>query len=165
MATSINGMITIGQDDSDWVSKVDWSEFDKLMRSCGIMIMGKRTYEIFGDDFPREGATNVVMTSDKKLLKQKTPNNVIFTNKSPKDVVQMAEKRGFKKLMLIGGMTLNTSFIKENLVDEIWLSVHPLIIGQGKSLIKSLAINKKLKTIGVKRLEEGLVQLRYEIIK
>jgi len=165
MATSINGLITQGKDDSDWVAKSDWKEFDKLMRNCGIMVMGRRTYEIFGDDFPCKGAVNVVMTSNKKLLSQKTADNVVFTNKSPQEVIKMAEKKEFKKMMLIGGMTLNTSFLKDNLVDEIWLSVHPLLIGDGLRVMDKFDCFRKLIKLGVKELGEDLVQIRYKVNK
>ncbi len=56
MATSVNGLITKGKDDSDWVAETDWNEFDSLMRDCGFMVMGRKTYEIFGGDFPCEGS-------------------------------------------------------------------------------------------------------------
>lgn len=50
MATSINGYITKGSDDSDWVSEIDWKEFDKLKRESGFMVMGSHTFEQFADD-------------------------------------------------------------------------------------------------------------------
>ncbi len=165
VATSINGLITKGEDDSDWVTETDWKEFGSLMRDCGIMVMGRRTYEIFGDDFPCEGAVNVVMTSQRKLLGQETSKDVIFTDKTPRDVVKMAEEEGFKKLMLIGGMKLNTSFFEEDLIDEVWLSVHPLLIGNGKMIMDKINYDRKVKLLGIKELDEGLVQLRYEIVK
>jgi len=165
MAISVNGFTTKGKDDTDWVADTDWGEFDSLMKDCGIMVMGRRAYEMFGDDFPCEGAVNVVMTTQRGLLNRKTPENVIFTDKTPKEVVKMAQEKGFKKLMLMGGMTLNTSFFKENLVDEIWLSIHPLLIGEGKTIMEKIDCNKKLKLLGIKKLKEGLIQLRYEVIK
>lgn len=165
MATSINGFITRGEDDTDWVSKTDWKEFDSLMRECGIVAMGRKTYESFGDDFPCEGAVNVVLTSKQELLTQKTSDNVVFTNKSPKEVIEMAEGRSFKKMMLIGGMTLNTAFLEDNLVDEIWLSVHPLLIGDGLRVMDKFDCFRKLSRIGVKELDEGLVQIRYKVGK
>jgi dihydrofolate reductase len=165
MATSVNGYITIGEDDSDWVAETDWNEFYSLMKQCGIMVMGKRTYEIFGDDFPVEGAVNIVMTHDLDLLK-KSSSNAIFTNKSPEEVIALAQEKGFSQLMLIGGMTLNSAFIKNGLVDEIRLSVHPLFIGQGKSLIQPTSdFFKQLSLLGVKQLGEDLVQLRYSVNK
>lgn len=165
MATSINGLITKSQDDSDWVTDTDWKEFDALMRDCGVIVMGRKTYEFFGDDFPCEGAINVVMTSKKKLLSQDTPDNVVFTNKSPQEVIKMAGEKGLEKLMLIGGMTLNTSFLKDNLVDEIWLSIHPLLIGDGLTVMDKFDCFRKLTRLGVKELGEDLVQIRYKVKK
>jgi dihydrofolate reductase len=165
MAISVNGKITQGKDDSAWVSNVDWNEFDKLMKDCGVMVMGKRTYEIFGEDFPCEGALNIVMTSNKDLLKQKAPNNALFTNKTPTEVTKLAEEKGYKKLMLIGGEMLNTSFLKENLVDEIWLSMHPLYIGKGLEISQEFECFKNLTLLGIKELEQGLVQLKYKVNK
>jgi dihydrofolate reductase len=164
MAISINGLITRGSgDDSDWVTDTDWGEFYRLAKKCKIMVMGRRTYEIWGDDFPCERVVNVVMTSKKNLLSQKSPKNVIFTSKSPKEVVEMAKKKGFSKLFLIGGMKLNTSFFQDNLIDEIYLSIHPLLFGKGMKIMREVNYEKSLKLLGVKKLSENLVQLHYKV--
>ena len=164
MAISINGKITIGKDDSDWVTDTDWGEFEKLMKDCGNMLMGRRTYEAWGDEFPAEGVLNVVMTSDKDLLTKKTPKNVIFTDSNPGEVIRLMKEKGQKKIMLIGGQDLNTSFFKENLIDEVWLSVHPLIIGKGLEILGEIGdYVKKLEHISTKDLDEGLVQIRYKL--
>lgn len=149
MAISINGYITRGKDDSDWVSKEDWKEFDRLKRECGVMVMGKRTYQQFQDDFPQEGALNVVATHDKNLLGKKI-ENVFFTDKTPREIIDFADKKGFKQLMIIGGMGLNTSFVKENLMDEVWLSVHPILIGEGKTVVDRFDLFKNLTFLGSK---------------
>lgn len=164
MATSINGRITVGASDSDWVA--DWKEFEKMFLHCGNILMGKNTYKIWGDEFPDNRVLNVVMTSDQKLLKQKTADNVIFTNKSPQQVIKLIAAKGHKQIMLIGGEKLNTSFLKANLIDEIWLDIHPLIIGKGLEVFANIKkYIKKLKRLGVKKLNEDLVQIRYKIIK
>ncbi len=160
MATSVNGYITKGEDDSSWVSDIDWQEFDRLLRESGIIVMGSRTYEQFTNDFPQEGALNVVMTHNPDLL-SKQVKGAIFTDKTPTDVIKMAEEKGFTQIMLIGGMTLNTSFLKENLIDEIWLDVHPLLIGQGKTLFKELDIFEELQLFESRDLGTGQMLLKY----
>lgn len=162
MAISVNGHITSGDENSDWVSKNDWEEFDKLKRECRVMTMGENTYVQFKDDFPQEGALNIVMTHDKNLLERKI-NNVLFTDKTPKELIEWVSEQGFKQLMVIGGMTLNTSFIKENLIDELWLSVHPIFIGNGKTIVDKIDCFKNLTLLGLKELNDGLVQLRYKV--
>src|SRR5689334_11805472 len=92
MATSINGYITKGEDDSDWVSEVDWEEFNALKNESGIIVMGSRTYQQFEDDFPQEGALNVVMTHNPALL-SKQVEGALFTDKTPSEVIQMAQEK------------------------------------------------------------------------
>jgi len=164
MATSINGFITKGEDDSNWVSETDWAQFDKLARESKIIVMGRNTYYQFDDDFPVEGALNVVMTHDAELLKKSIENKSLFTEKSPEEVVKFASEKGFEQIMLIGGMTLNTAFMEAGLIDEIWLSVHPLFIGEGKTLTKQFESFQKLEFLGSTNLEDGLVQLRYKLL-
>jgi len=164
LATSINGYITRNENDSDWVSEVDWTEFSKLKKECGVMIMGSNTYTQFADDFPQEDALNIVMTHNPELLAKKI-DGALFTDKSPKEVIGFAKEKGFSQLMLIGGMKLVTSFMKENLIDEIWLSIHPLFIGQGLSVTEKIDFMKELEYLGSKELDKGLLQVRYKVRK
>lgn len=164
MATSVNGYITNGEDDSDWVSKTDWKEFNTLKKACGIIVMGAKTYEQSEGDFPQTEALNVVMTHNSKLL-SKQIEGALFTNTSPQEVVSIAIEKGFQQLMLIGGMRLNSSFLKEKLIDEVWVDVHPLLIGEGKTLFEKSNFFEKLDFIDSKDLGEGQILLRYKIRK
>ncbi len=146
LATSINGHITVGNNGTDWVTSQTINDFDKLNKECGVVVMGKSTYESFGSDFPQKGCLNIVMTTDKELL-SKQSEGALFTDKSPKEVIQVAEEKGFSKLFLVGGTKTNTSFLKDNLIDEIWINIHPLIIGHGKYLFD------ELQEISIKELE------------
>ncbi len=162
IATSINGYITYGLENSDWVSRVDWQEFDALKNRCGILVMGRKTFYQAGSDFPYQGALNIVMTHNPELLRTET-KDALFTDKTPKEVVQFCEEKGFKELMLVGGMELNTSFLKDNLINEICLSIHPLLISDGLSLVQKFDYFKDLEFLGSKQLDQGLVQLRYKV--
>lgn len=165
MATSVNGNITTGDSDSDWVDKVDWKYFYKITKESKVMVMGSETYKQFENDFPQKQALNVVLTKKKNLINQKI-EGAIFTDKTPKEVIKMIEKMGYKQICFIGGETLNTSIIKENLVDEIYVDVHPLLIGEGKKLFGGIkGLFKKLKLLEVKKLDKGLVLLKYKVIK
>ena len=114
LATSINGHITVGDGDTDWVTSQTINDFDKLNNECGVVVMGRTTYESFGSDFPQKGCLNIVMTTDKELL-NKQIEGALFTDKSPKEVIQVSEERGFGKLFLVGGTKTNTSFLKDSL--------------------------------------------------
>src|SRR3989339_155058 len=162
IATSINGYITYGLENSDWVSKIDWQEFDALKNRCGVLVMGRKTFYQAGSNFPYKGALNIVMTHNTELLRNEIAN-ALFTDRTPKEVIKLCDEKGFTEIMLVGGMELNTSFLKDNLIDEIWLSIHPLLIGDGLSLVQKFDYFKDLEFLGLKQLDQGLVQLKYKV--
>ena len=82
---------------------------------------------MFGKDFPQPNCLNVVITTDKNLL-GKSLDGALFTDKSPKEIVEMATIKGFRKLFLVGGEKINSSFLKDNLIDQIWTNIHPLLL-------------------------------------
>ena len=68
-----------------------------------------------------------------------------------------------KDIWLLGGASLTTVMINANLVDELMISVHPLILGNGKPLFIDIQKRTKLKLIDNKTFSTGLVQLFYNI--
>lgn len=164
MAVSVDGFVAKNNDDTSWVSNTDWDNFRSFIKEAGIIVMGRKTYEVSGDDFPYENALNMVMTSNKTLL-SKQQKDVLFTDKKPAEVVKLAKEKGFGKLLIIGGGKLNASFLEAGLIDEIILSVHPILLGQGIKLFDSKETDIKLNPFSVKQLDEGLIQIRYEVAK
>ena len=49
-----------------------------------------------------------------------------------------------KDIWLFGGANLIEQFMNENLVDELQLAVHPIVLGAGKSLFPSLEERKSV---------------------
>lgn len=68
-------------------------------------------------------------------------------------------------MLLIGGGHVNGSFIQNNLIDEVFLSVHPLILGEGIKIFENFRKQVDLDFVGSEEMEEGLVQLHYKIKK
>lgn len=166
LAISVNGHITVGEDGTDWVTPQTINDFGKLNKECGIVVMGKRTFEMFGSDFPQKDCLNVVMTKDANLL-QKQMEGALFTDKSPKEIVELAIEKGFNQLFLVGGTQTNTEFLKDNLIDEVWININPIIIGRGKYLfneVDNLDI-KKLELYESKPFDGGQFLLRYKVIR
>ena len=163
MATSLDGFIAKLDGDSDWVSEVDSVEFEKQIISAGCLIVGRNTFDqYYGDIYPVQKILNVVMTHNSKLKAK--DKNVLYSIKSPRKTVEMLKSKGFKKVILIGGGTTNSSYLKDNLIDEIYLSIHPLLLGTGIPIFRNAPnVLKKLSLIEVKKLKEGLVQLHYKV--
>lgn len=162
MATSITGKITSGLDDTSWVQESDVARMDALMLESGVMIMGKNTYDSFGDELPTGPVLLVVMTHDQKLL-AKTGDSLIFTDSPPVEILQVIEEKGYKQALLAGGESLNSSFLKANLIDEIRIILKPLIIGTGKSLFNLTDHDQKLKLISTTPLPDDSLELKYSV--
>jgi dihydrofolate reductase len=162
-AISVDGFIAGEGDDSSWVDPVDWEEFARFIKESGIVVMGSNTYIASGDDFPYASAVNIVCTTNPALHK-KSKEDVLFTSMKPKDVVEFAKDKKFEQLLLIGGGLMNGSFLNENLIDELVLSVHPLVLSKGIKLFEGTDKNPKLKLLSRKDMSNDLVQLRYRIL-
>jgi dihydrofolate reductase len=55
--------------------------------------------------------------------------------------------------------------LEAGLIDELWLSVHPILLGSGKQLFKKQEHRVNLKLLASKTYDTGLVSLRYAILR
>ncbi len=162
MAVTADGFIATKSGDSEWVSEVDVEIFNKKINDCGVLVMGNKTFQQYrGQFFPKPGVINIVVSSKDDLNPE---DNVMFA-KSPKEALSEAGKRGFEQVLLIGGGKINASFLKENLIDEIYLDVHPLIFGNGIKLFDAFETNLKVEKIDSVDLGLGQTLLHYKVIK
>lgn len=160
-AISIDGFIARPDGDSDWVSAADMPYFKKEMARAGCILVGRKTYQQFeGELYPVPGVLNVVVTHNKKLLSAE--DNVLFTTESPKQILSLLEDRGFNSVVLVGGGTLNATFLEQGLVDEIMIDVHPIVLGSGISLFQHAETLQQFERISVTEIEEGLTLIHYK---
>lgn len=164
MAISVDGYIAKKNNNTDWVCDTDWDVFSKMVKDAGCIVMGRKTYEVSGDDFPYDCDLNIVMTRNEDLV-SKSSTKVVFTNKRPHEIVELAKEKGFDNLLVIGGGKLNATFLNAKLIDEIYLSVHPKIFGDGIKLFDRGEFDVDLQFLGQKELENGLIQLHYKVNK
>lgn len=164
MATSADGFIAKKDGDSDWVSSVDTANFEKAIKEHGCIIVGRKTFDQYqGDIYLIDGVTNIVVTSNKSLKSDKP--HVHFVTGSVEDIIEAIKQKGHDKALLIGGGTTNASFLNASAIDEMILSVHPLILGNGIKLFESKEVDIKLSLISEVKLEEGLIQEKYKLLK
>ncbi|PGE85313.1 hypothetical protein COM55_12505, partial [Bacillus pseudomycoides] len=68
-----------------------------------------------------------------------------------------------KDIWIYGGASLITTFINLGLVDEFRLSVHPVILGEGKPLFIDIKQRLNLKMVNTRTFSSGVVQLIYHL--
>jgi len=165
MATTINGFIAKENDDTSFVSEIEWNSFRKMIKNVGNMIIGSRTYKIMKDGGEFENLENVrvlVVLNESGLETIADAHSIV---KSPKEALAILEKEGFDNALVAGGGTLNTSFITENLVDEIYLDVEPVAFGKGIKLFRENGFEAKLELLETKKLSDNEIQLHYRVLK
>ena len=162
-AISIDGFIATQDGDSEWVSEVDVEYFEAEMERAGCIVVGRKTFDQYRDElYPVPGITNIVLTSDPDS--GPPYDNVKYTDEEPASVLKLAESMGHDEILLVGGGKANGSFFDVGLIDEIILSVHPLILGDGIRLFESDSKLAKLELLSSQQLDEGLVQLKYRVV-
>ncbi|PGA78119.1 hypothetical protein COL91_28910, partial [Bacillus pseudomycoides] len=88
-------------------------------------------------------------------------NKAIFINDNILEEVNKLKNKPGKDIWLYGGASLITTFINLGLVDEFRLSVHPVILGEGKPLFIDIKQRLNLKMVNTITLSSGAVQLIY----
>lgn len=166
--SSVNGKITQGQDSNiySWTSKEDSELFFSLIGKSNLIVMGSRTYEAARKFIKhRKNRLRVVMTRNpRKYLKETISGMLEFTSENPSELIKKLESRGYRKMLLVGGAEINALFLRQNLVNEIYLTIEPKLFGNGKNLLKKDDFEKQLKLVSVKRLnDQGTLQLKYKI--
>ena len=106
-----------------------------------------------------EGKERIVFSN---TLKNRENSPKIISGNIEDEVKKITNSEG-KDIWLFGGASLTTAMINLDLVDELMVAVHPLILGNGKPLFEKTDIRKKLKLTDTKTYSTGLVQLFYEI--
>lgn len=143
---SIDGFIAKnGDDDLSWGKKVDKQWFSKVTKAIGVMVMGRKTAELIGKPLP--GRLNIVMS--RKI------------GKSPREILAELKKKGFERVAICGGASIYTLWFKEKLVDEVWVSLQPVVLGQGIKAVEDVEV--KLEFLEQAAIGEGVVVVKYKI--
>ena len=160
MAITANGLIAREDDATDWVSPTEWKNYGGTIKKAGNMIIGRRTYEIMcrNKEFDKLGKIKVVVVSQK--LKTNEKMTVV---KSPPEAISFLRQEGFSQALVCGGGKLNSSFMKEKLIDEIYLDIEPILLGKGIKLFADADFEAKLDLMKVKKLSKDEVQLQYKV--
>lgn len=161
--SSLDGKIAKdAQDSVDWTSSADRKFFAQETKKAGVVLMGRATHLAIGKVLPER--LNVVFTSQAKKFKN-DPGSLEYTSQKPKSVLKALAKRGYQRVMLIGGPSLNDSFLREGLIDEIWLTVESLILGKGIGLFGENNHLIRTKILSFDKLGESGILIKYRIVK
>lgn len=166
MVSSLDGKITKGNSPNiyEWTSKEDQEYFFSLIAMSNAIIMGSKTYKAVKHRIRlQKKLLRIVLTKNpEKYSHEIVSGQLEFSNESPKELVSRLKKTGYKKILVVGGEKVNTSFLKAKLIDELYLTIEPVVFGKGKNLFEEIELRKSLQLISLRRLnKKGTLLLKY----
>lgn len=138
-----------------------------LMADAGAMLLGRVTYEGFAAYWPTStdefadhmnGSRKYVVSTT--LTSADWQNSTLVTGDVPKELARLKEEDG-GTLSITGSPTLVRSLLREGLLDELHLLVHPIVVGSGKRLFDD-GPQVPLSLRDSRTLTSGVVYLTYQ---
>jgi len=164
IAMSLDGYIATRDDDLGFLSLVeqegeDYGDAD-FVKTVDTVIVGRKTYDkvlSMGYDFPYNDKNTYIITRTARP----SVGSAKFYTGSLKELVARLKSEPGKHIFVDGGAEIVNELLKDDLIDEFYISVIPVLLGDGISLFKSGRPEIGLKLISSKFFDKGLVQLHY----
>ncbi|MFD0619172.1 dihydrofolate reductase family protein [Paenibacillus sp. GCM10027629] len=171
LAVTLDGFIEGKNGEVDWCIMDADMGFIDFLNQIDTILYGRKSYDLWGQFTPEmEHSDNekemwgLVHSKEKYVFSRTqkgTDSKAIFINDNIlEEVIKLKNKPG-KDIWLYGGASLITTFINLGLVDEFRLSVHPVILGEGKPLFIDIKQRLNLKMVTTRTFSSGVVQLIY----
>jgi dihydrofolate reductase len=163
VAVSLDGFIEGPKGEYDWCMTDQDYGMSAFFKRIDAIFMGRKSYDLANtldvSQNPWKGVKTYVFSNTLKEVKGQ--DMVLVKGDTKKEVQKLKEAPG-KDIWLFGGAELTTFFINEELLDEMWLAVHPILLGSGKSLFQHINGRKKLELTEQIAYNTGLVSLCYK---
>lgn len=165
LAVSLDGFIEGPNGEYDWCFvDQDYGMTDFFQR-IDTVFMGRKSYELvqkIGDAAAIPGMPKLKEYIFSNTLKEIKSDAILVNGDISKEVNNIKSNPG-KDIWLYGGANLTASLMNLELVDELWLSVHPILLGSGKPLFTGISKRISLELLDTKTYNTGLVSLTYNI--
>jgi len=129
------------------------------------LLLGRKTFEIFAEFWPKHAnmwpgindVTKYVMSTT--MRKSDWQNSIFLEN--VEDIQKLKSSEG-SDLKVWGSGELIQTLLKHDLVDELWLQIHPLTLGMGKKLFKDGAIPAAFTLMESTVTPSGVISANYK---
>lgn len=169
MVASLDGKTTEGHKPGagSWASPEDQAFFCAQMSAHDRIVMGSATYEAARSAIkPESDRIRVVMTrTPQKFAKEQRPG-LKFSADSPQEIIEQTKGDGCRSLLLVGGAKTNAHFFSAGLIDEVLVTIEPLLFGTGTPFVTTLERTVKLKLIDHMQINrQGTLLVHYLVQK
>ena len=183
-AMSLDGYIAEADDTLDWlmgyegsyegeeaVSGKSRAGYEGFYEGVGALVSGSVTYEFVldhldevGGEWPYAGKPTWVLSSRELPKPDGEDVDVRIVDAKIRDLHdEMIAAAGERNLWVVGGGNVASQFADEGLLDEVLLTVVPVVLGEGKPLFDRRLPGGPMQLAGARCFDSGMVELRYEI--
>jgi len=171
IAISLDGYIARCNGDLDWLDEANATipagedcGYSSFWQSIDMLVMGRKTYEkvlSFGS-WPYGNTAVTVLSRAPIAFPERIPATVRHSSEDPITLCDRLADADINHIYVDGGYTI-TRFMSAGLVDELTLTIIPIILGSGTPLFGRLAASQELECLDSKHYDFGFVQLKYRM--
>lgn len=161
VAMSIDGRIAAhAKQFTSWTSKEDKDFLHKHLDRSDVVVVGRNTYETAKKPLSKRNLIVVTRQVEKATQKKE---GLVYFNLQRENIDKFVRKMGYKRVAVLGGQQIYTYFLEKKLLDEIYLTIEPVIFGKGLSMFKTKGFKlRRWKFVSIKKLnKKGSWVMRY----
>lgn len=181
MHASLDGFVSGPNGELNWVTVND-EIFDfvaTMTAKADTALYGRVTYEMMEGYWPTAGdkpnaskhykehsawyknVSKVVLS--RTITSDSLDNTVIISDQLSDNIGKLKQQEG-RDILIFGSPTASHSLLGEGLIDEFWVFLNPVLLGNGQPLFKNVNETTKLRLLESKTFSSGVIALHYEKI-
>ena len=182
MHTSLDGFVAGPNGEMNWI-KIDEEMFDfvaTMTDKADAALYGRVTYEMMQGYWPTAGdqpnaskhdkehsawynkVTKIVLSTT--MNEEGLVNTTVISDNLVENINKIKNQDG-ENILIFGSPRASHSLLSEGLIDEFWLFVNPILLGQGMPLFKGVRETTQLKLIESLTFTNGVIALHYETLR
>jgi dihydrofolate reductase len=182
MHTSLDGFVAGTNGELDWFENANehLGFVNELVQHSDTIMLGRVTYEMYNSYWPDietdqhastdeknysrwyNNATKIILS--RNFDKEIPDRTILISNDSINSVKELRTQKG-KNILLFGSPTVGQLLAQENLIDEYWVFINPVVFGTGIPMFDRTNTLTRLNLIETKIITNGEVALHYVVRK
>lgn len=169
IATSLDGFISRKDGSIDWLNEANTTippgedcGYKAFADSVDVLVTGRHTFDLVRtfDPWPYGDKRVVVLSSRPVEIPAELTKTVSCSSEAPGALMRRLEAEGATHLYVDGGITIQR-FLAAGLIDELTITLIPVLLGEGRPLFGKLDKDVRLTLLRSKAYDFGFVQVTY----
>ena len=170
IAMSLDGYISREDGSIDWLMKANElvpkgedGGYQAFISTVDTIVMGRHSFEKVVTFDPWPYSIPVIVLSQHGIdIPHALQNIVSLSSENPDILVARWAALGIKHLYIDGGITIQR-FLTAGLIEDMIITVIPVLLGKGRRLFGDLTSGIELKLLETQTIGRGLIQMRYQV--